>query len=37
MIEENKKAVAEFKAYIERITNNTDTPWLKPIKAIIDE
>ena len=37
MINENKKAVAEFKAYIERITNNTDMPWIKPIKAIIDE
>ena len=29
--------MAEFKAYIESITNNTDMPMLKPIKSIIDE
>ena len=37
MIAEIQKEVAEFKAHIERMTNNTDMPWLKPIKTIIDE
>ena len=37
MIAEVQKEVAEFKAHIERMTNNTDMPMLKPIKSIINE
>ena len=34
---ELQKEMTEHKAHIEKMTNNSDMPLLKPIKAIIDE
>lgn len=37
MHSELQKEMTEYKNHIDKMTNNTEMPLLKPIKAIIDE
>ena len=34
---ELQKEMTEYKIHIDKINNNSDMPFMKPIKAIIDE